>query len=101
MRAGDVLRRYTLEKAPLEAWVKMCGSCADMIEAAYGKKEGEAEAEAEAEGEAEVEADSEAEEDEEWEWIPAPLPHQPNLPEDWDLFLSVQDHLPFAEEDEE
>ena len=97
MRAGDVLRRDTLEKAPLEAWVKMCGSCTDMIEAAYGKEGGEAEADAEAEAEAEAEED----EDEEWEWIPAPLPDQPNLPEDWDLFLSVQDHLPFAEEDQE
>ena len=43
MRAGDVLRRYTVEKAPLEDWVKMCGSCAEMIEGVYGKEEEEEE----------------------------------------------------------
>ena len=92
--AVDALRPATLRKAPLEGWVKMCGSCVDLIEAGYGKKEGEAEEEGEEEGEEEWE-------EEEWEWIPAPLPYQPNLPEDWDIFLWVQDHLPFAEEDDE
>ena len=30
---------------------------------------------------------------------PVPLPPPPACEEDWDLFLAVQDHLPFAAED--
>ena len=90
MRAGDVLREDTLKNSPLDEWVKICRSCTEIVEEAFGKEEEEEEAFGPGE-----------EEEEDEEWVPALLPRQPNLPEDWDLYLSVQDHLPFAEEDQE